>query len=498
MSRLTYEYWRAKARDVQFRNLAFIDGSARTAQSGHTYGITNPATGRRLTEVAACDRVDADLAVSSARNAFESGVWSGLAPSDRKVVIMRMSALIMEHREELALLECLDMGKPVMDAYNVDIPGAAATLAWYGEVADKIYDEVAPTGPGAVAMISREPIGVVAAVVPWNFPLDLAVWKLGPALAAGNSIIVKPAEQTPHSVLRLAELAIEAGIPEGVFNVTPGLGQDIGQALGRHNGIDCLTFTGSTPTGKKLLKYSAESNMKPVWLELGGKSPNLIFSDCGDMEKAADMAAFGIFANQGEVCSAVSRLLVENTIKEEFLELLVERASRVVMGDPLDPSTTMGPVAGSEQAEKVERLIQKGKDEGARLTYGGSRRVINGSDLFIEPTIFDGVCNTMTIAREEIFGPVLSVIGFDTEQQAIEIANDTPYGLAAAVWTDDLSRAHQVAGRLRAGTVSVNTVDALSPMTPFGGFKQSGFGRDLSVHAFDKFTQLKTTWIQLK
>lgn len=498
MSRLTYEYWQAKACAIHFRNLAFIDGSAREAQSGRTYGIANPATGKPLADVAACDRLDADLAVGSARTAFESGVWSSLAPADRKVVLARMSALIMEHREELALLESLDMGKPVMDAYNVDIPGAAATLAWYGEVADKIYGEVAPTGPAAVAMISREPIGVVAAVVPWNFPLDLAIWKLGPALAAGNSVIVKPAEQTPHSVLRLAELAMEAGIPKGVLNVTPGLGQDIGQALGRHNDIDCLTFTGSTPTGRKLLAYSAESNMKPVWLELGGKSPNLIFADCDDLERAADMAAFGIFFNQGEVCSAASRLLVENAVKAEVLELMLERASRVVIGDPLDPSTTMGPIANSGQAEKISSLIQKGKEEGARLVYGGSRKMINGSDLFIEPTIFDGVCNTMTIAREEIFGPVLSVIGFDTEQQAIEIANDTPYGLAAAVWTDNLSRAHRVAGRLRAGSVSVNTVDALSPMTPFGGFKQSGFGRDLSIHAFDKFTQMKTTWIQLK
>lgn len=494
----SYEYWQSKALDVELRNEAFVNGSAQPANSGNTYEIVNPATGKLLASVAACDQVDADIAVRGARESFDSGVWSGVTPADRKAVIVRLSALILENRDELALLESLDMGKPVMDAYNVDIAGAAAILSWYGEAADKLYDEVAPTGSGSVAMISREPIGVVAAVIPWNFPLDLAIWKLGPALAAGNSVIVKPAEQTPHSVLRLAELAIQAGLPSGVFNVLPGLGQDIGQALGRHEDIDCLTFTGSTPTGKKFLQYSAESNMKPVWLETGGKSPNLIFADSEDLEKAADMAAFGIFFNQGEVCSAASRLLVESSIKDRFLELMVERASKVKIGDPLDPETNMGPIVNAQQADKIASYIRKGTDEGAQLKFGGDRKQLNDSDLFIEPTIFDGVDNNMTIAREEIFGPVLSVIAFDTEEQAIEIANDTPYGLAAAVWTDNLSRAHRVAGKLKAGTVSVNTVDALSPMTPFGGFKQSGIGRDLSIHAFDKFTQLKTTWIEIK
>jgi gamma-glutamyl-gamma-aminobutyraldehyde dehydrogenase len=339
---------------------------------------------------------------------------------------------------------------------------------------------------------------VVAAVIPWNFPLDLAIWKLGPALAAGNSVIVKPAEQTPHSVLRLAELAIEAGVPKGVFNVVPGLGQEIGKALGCHQDIDCLTFTGSTPTGKKFLHYSADSNMKPVWLETGGKSPNLIFSDCDDLEKAADKAAFGIFFNQGEVCSAASRLLVENSIKDQFLDLMLDRASKVNIGDPLNPATTMGPIVNAQQADKIAGYIKKGIEEGAILKFGGSRKQLNDSNLFIEPTIFDGVDNSMTVAREEIFGPVLSVIGFDTEEEAIQIANDTPFGLAAALWTDNLSRAHRVARKLKAGTVSVNTVDALSPMTPFGGFKQSGIGRDLSIHAFDKFTQLKTTWIEIE
>ena len=498
MGKLSYEYWQSMARGVELRNLAFIDGAAQPAKFGNTYEIVNPATSKILANVVACDQADADLAVNSARQAFDSGAWSNLSPSERKAIIVRLSALILENRDELALLESLDMGKPVMDAYNIDIPGAAAILSWYGEAADKLYDEMAPTGFSSVAMISREPIGVVAAVIPWNFPLDLAIWKLGPALAAGNSVIVKPAEQTPHSVLRLAELAIEAGVPKGVFNVVPGLGQEIGKALGCHNDIDCLTFTGSTPTGKKFLHYSADSNMKPVWLETGGKSPNLIFSDCEDLEKAADKAAFGIFFNQGEVCSAASRLLVENSIKDQFLDLMLDRASKVNIGDPLNPATTMGPIVNAQQADKIAGYIRKGIEEGAHLKFGGNRKHLNGSKLFIEPTIFDGVDNSMTVAREEIFGPVLSVIGFDTEEEAIQIANDTPFGLAAALWTDNLSRAHRVARKLKAGTVSVNTVDALSPMTPFGGFKQSGIGRDLSIHAFDKFTQLKTTWIEIE
>jgi len=453
-------YWQDKVSSLEFKNQAFIDGEFVNSQSAQTYCLINPATNTVLASVAACNQTDADIAVSNAREAFESGSWSGLSPSERKAIILRLAALITENCDELALLESLDMGKPVMDAVNIDIGGAAAILAWYAESADKIYDEVAPTGSSSVAMITREPIGVVAAIVPWNFPLDLAIWKLGPALVAGNSVIVKPAEQTPHSVLRLAELAIEAGLPRGVFNVLPGLGHEVGQALGRHEDVDCVTFTGSTPTGKKFLHYSAESNMKAVWLETGGKSPNIIFDDCADLELAADKAAFGIFFNQGEVCSASSRLLVQNSIKEKFVGLMVERAKDVKIGNPLDPQTTMGPIANSNQAIMISDYISKGSAEGATLLYGGEQLEIDGSDLYIEPTIFGDVTNDMVIAREEIFGPVLSVIGFDREQQAIDIANDTPFGLAAAVWTDNLSRAHRVAGKLKAGTVSVNTVDA--------------------------------------
>lgn len=497
MSEMTHEYWQSKAQNAVLLNQAFIGGEFTPAQSGNTYDVINPATGKLLAAVAACDESDVDRAVQSAREAFDSGVWSERTPAERKEVILKLSQLILEHKEELAVLETLDMGKPVMDALNVDMMGASAILAWYGEAADKIYDEIAPTANSAVAMITREPIGVVGAIVPWNFPLDLAIWKLGPALASGNSIIVKPAEQSPHSVLRLAELAIEAGLPKGVFNVVPGLGHESGKALGLHMDVDCVTFTGSTEVGKMFLRYSSESNMKPVWLETGGKSPNLIFADCENLDKAADFAAMGIFFNQGEVCSAASRLLVEKSIKDEFVAKMKERAAKVVIGDPLNPETTMGPIVSRKQADRVLSYITKGAEEGAELKAGGNSRTINDSDLYVEPTIFDGVNNEMSIAREEIFGPVLSVITFESEEEAIAIANDTPYGLAAALWTDNLSRAHRVAKKLKAGTVSVNTIDALSPATPFGGFKQSGIGRDLSIHAFDKFTQMKTTWIEL-
>ncbi|MEM8496595.1 MAG: aldehyde dehydrogenase [Pseudomonadota bacterium] len=497
MAGMNYQQWQAAAVEIELRNQAYIEGRFLDSCSGETYQVVNPAKSRNLADVSACNEKDVDKAVIAAKAVFQAGTWSQQTPSERKVIILRLAELILEHREELALLESLDMGKPVMDALNIDVPGAAAILAWYGEAADKIYDQVAPTGRGSVATITREPIGVVAAIVPWNFPLDLAIWKLGPALAAGNSVIVKPAEQSPHSVLRLAELATAAGLPAGVLNVVPGYGHVAGKALGLHNDVDAVTFTGSTEVGKAFLVYSGQSNMKPVWLETGGKSPNLIFADCNDLDTAADRAAMGIFFNQGEVCSANSRLLVENSIKQEFLKKIEERANQVRLGDPLDPSTTMGPLVSHEHAEKVLSYINLGAEEGAKLVFGGHRISINGSQAYVQPTIFDQVDNQMRIAQEEIFGPVLAVIGFDSEEQAIEIANDTPYGLAASIWTDNLSRAHRVAARLQAGTVSVNTMDALSPMTPFGGYKQSGIGRDLSIYAFDKFTQLKTTWIEL-
>ncbi|HHG5368206.1 TPA: aldehyde dehydrogenase [Pseudomonas aeruginosa] len=491
-------YWQQRAARQNFIDRALIGGKQVAASSGATFDAINPANNQLLTRVAACGVEEVNLAVSSARRAFNEGPWVRMAPVERKKILIRLSELLMAHREELALLDSLNMGKPVMDAYNIDVPGATGVFAWYGEALDKIYDQVAPTAPNALATITREPLGVVAAVVPWNFPLDMAAWKLAPALAVGNSVVLKPAEQSPFSALRLGELALEAGIPEGVLNVVPGLGEHAGKALGLHPDVDCLVFTGSTQVGKYFMQYSAQSNLKQVWLECGGKSPNLVFDDCQDLDLAAEKAAFGIFFNQGEVCSANSRLYVQRSIYDEFVERVIAKSRAWLPGDPLNPASAAGAIVDSEQTARIMRAIGEARDQGASLLAGGDQLTINGSSNFIQPTIFGNVTNDISIAREEVFGPVLAISTFDTEEEAIAQANDSIYGLAASIWSDDLNRAHRVARSLNAGTVSVNTMDALDITVPFGGGKQSGFGRDLSLHSFDKYTQLKTTWFQLR
>ncbi len=497
MPSLTFADWQQRARDLRIEGRAFIQGEYCAAAQGGQFDCISPVDGRVLAQVASCDLADAERAVASARAAFEAGSWAKLAPANRKAVLIRFADLLEANREELALLETLDMGKPIGDSLTVDIPGAARALRWSGEAIDKIYDEVAATPHDQLGLVTREPVGVVAAIVPWNFPLMMACWKLGPALATGNSVVLKPSEKSPLTAIRIAQLAIDAGIPAGVLNVLPGYGHTVGKALALHMDVDTLVFTGSTRVAKQLMIYAGESNMKRVWLEAGGKSPNIVFADAPDLQAAAQAAAGAIAFNQGEVCTAGSRLLVERSIKERFLPMVVEALKGWKPGNPLDPSTNVGALVDTQQLNTVLGYIDAGRQAGAQVLIGGQRTLEETGGLYVEPTIFDGVDNAMKIAQEEIFGPVLSVISFDSAEEAVAIANDTPYGLAAAVWTADLSKAHRTARALRAGSVWVNQYDGGDMTAPFGGFKQSGNGRDKSLHAFDKYTELKATWIQL-
>ncbi len=495
---MSQEDWSSLAHSLKLEGRALIAGQLCESATGETFQTENPATGRSLTAVASCQAVDVDRAVRSARDTFESGAWSRLAPAERKKRLVRLAELMQGHAKELALLETLDMGKPISDSVSVDIPLAAACVAWNGEAIDKLYDEIAPTDPSVTALITREPLGVVGAVVPWNFPLLMACWKVAPALAAGNSVVLKPAEQSPLSAIALGKLALEADIPPGALNVVPGFGETAGKALGLHNDVDALSFTGSTEVGKFFLRYAAESNMKRVSLECGGKTPHIIMADCEYLDDAVKAAAFGIFYNQGEVCNAGSRLLVHASLKDRFLEKLAAFSTRFAPGDPLDPATRMGAIVSRSQMDRVLNYIGIAKSEGASLRLGGTRERAESGGYFVAPTIFENVNNQMRVAREEIFGPVLSTITFDSEEEAIRIANDTLYGLAAAVWTRSIDVALRTSKRLRAGSVWVNCFDEGSIGVPFGGFKQSGFGRDKSLHAIKKYTDLKTTWIKIR
>ncbi|WP_413756104.1 aldehyde dehydrogenase [Streptomyces sp. MMBL 11-3] len=496
MTVVPYEEWLRRAKLLEPIGTHLIDG-ADEAGGGSTYPAISPRDGQLLAEVADAGPAEVDAAVAAARRAFDHGPWPRLAPAERGRILIRLADLLEERRPELALTVSLEMGKPVTDAHDIELRAVIGTFRWYGQLADKLTGEVPHTAPDALALVTREPAGVVGAVVPWNFPLTLAGWKIAPALAAGCTVVLKPSEHAPLSAALLGRAALAAGMPPGVLNVVNGDGPVAGRALGLHPGVDVLAFTGSTAVGRHFLHHSADSNLKRVWLELGGKSPNIVLPDAPDLEKAAATAAWGIFFNQGEMCTAPSRLLVHSSVAEQVTEAVVAHARALRVGDPLDPATEMGALAGEDHLERVLGHIRTAVDDGARLRTGGSRTLTGSGGVYLEPTVFDRVAPDGALAREEVFGPVLSVLTFEDLAEAVALANATEYGLAAGVWTSDLSTAHRVARALRAGTVWVNCYEEGDLTVPFGGMKQSGNGRDKSAHALEKYTELKTTWIQL-
>ena len=483
---------------LNFQTKAIIAGRSMDAVSGKTFETLNPANGKVLAKIARCEKADADIAVEAARNAFENGPWPKMSPAERKVILQRFATLIEAHTDELAELEAIEAGKPISDCIEIDLPETVGTIRWHAEAADKIYDQLSPSGSGVVSMIVREPIGVVAAILPWNFPLMMAAWKLGPILAEGNTVILKPAEQTSMSTIRLAQLATEVGIPDGVINVVPGFGEEVGKALGEHMGIDCVGFTGSTEIGRMFLRYSADSNLKRVLLECGGKNPLVVMPDAADLDVVADHAANSIFWNMGENCSSNSRVLIHSSLKAEFIELLLERTRDWVIADPLDSACRLGPLIEEEHMKKVLSHIEKAKKEGAKLICGGNRVMAESGGYFVEPTVFDEVSPKMSIAKEEIFGPVLAILTFETPEEGLAMANDTEYGLTASVFSASNKTAHNAARQIRAGTVSVNCYGEGDISTPFGGFGLSGFGgRDKSLAAHDQYCELKTIWMDM-
>lgn len=484
----------AIAKKLTMPTQAFIDGAFRPSISGKTFQTTNPATGQLLAEISACDAQDVDLAVAKAKAAFDDGRWRNLSPSDRKTILLRFADLLEQHAHELAVMESLDSGKPVRECQNTDIPETIKTIRWHAELIDKIYDSTAPTGSDALALVVREAIGVVGLVLPWNFPLLMLAWKIGPSLAAGCSIVVKPAKETTLTALRVAELAHEAGVPSGVFNVLPGGGKDVGEPLGRHNDVTMVSFTGSTDTGRLFLQYSAESNLKRVVLECGGKNPAVVLKDVEDLEVVAQHIVNGAFWNMGENCSASSRLIVHADIKDKLLTHVGKQLSEWRMGDPLDPEHQLGSLVSKAHFDKVCSYIKQASDEKLAVVYGGGAKEGN----FVEPTVVDGVGNDSRLFREEIFGPILSVTTFTDIDEAIALANDSVYGLAAAVYTSNLNHAIRLSRAIRAGVVTVNCFGEGDVSTPFGGYKESGFGgRDKSIWAHDQYTEIKTIWIDV-
>jgi acyl-CoA reductase-like NAD-dependent aldehyde dehydrogenase len=487
--------WQERALELKPQSQLFIDGKFVDAASGKTFENFSPSDGHLICNVASGDVEDINRAVASAKKVFDSGIWREMNPRDKKAIMLRWAQLLGEHKEELALLEAIDTGRPISDALSVDAPNSTRVIQWYAETIDKTYDEIAPAPRNALAMVTREPLGVIGAVVPWNYPMMITSWKLGPAIAMGNSIVVKPAENSSLSALKMAELAVAAGLPHGVFNVVPGLGSEAGQALARHMDVAKIAFTGSGPTGRKMMQYAAESNMKQVSLELGGKSPQVVLNDCVDLEAAASTIAWAIYYNAGQTCNAGSRIIVEKGVKEELFAHLHKFLESFVVGNQFDPATQMAGLVSELQRDRVNAYLDLIGQDGEKLIFGGDKTT--GSDLLIKPTLIDNVKPDSRLAQEEIFGPVLVAIDAKDEEDALRLANGTEYGLAASVWTNNVARAHKFARKLRAGTVWVNTFDMLDVITPFGGFGASGSGRDKSLHALDAYSALKTTWVDL-
>ena len=486
---LTHEEYKAIEKSLDFPTNAFINGQFQSSKSGNTFETTNPATGKVIANIAACNSEDVDHAVTKAREAFDQGHWSKLHPSERKEGLIKLSKLIKRNIHELAVMESVDSGKPIRDCETIDLPETIACLLWHAEAVDKIYDQTAPAGEDALGVIVREPVGVVGCVLPWNFPLLMMAWKIAPALAAGNSVIVKPAEQTSLTALRLAELAIDAGIPRGVLNVIPGMGPDVGEPIGLHPDVDMVSFTGSTETGRRFLRYSADSNLKKIVLECGGKNPAIVLDDAEDLDLVAEHIVNAAFWNMGENCSAASRLIVQENIKDALLEKMLAHLRDWKTGDPLDPSNYLGSLVDSEHFKKVTSYLKNDN-----MITGGKTEKPN----YVLPTIFDNVNPNSKLAQEEIFGPILSVITVKTLDEAIAVANNTEYGLTASVFTANGKKAIRAARAIKAGTVTVNCYGEGDMSTPFGGYKQSGFGgRDNSIHAHDQYTELKTIWIDL-
>lgn len=491
---LTAAEYRAIAADLRLPTNAFIDGAFRPAVSGKTFKTVNPATGKVLAEVAACNADDVDYAVSKAREAFDDGRWRNFSPAERKEVLRNFAKLLERNRHELAVMESLDSGKPVSECQTVDIPETVNTIRWHAELIDKLYDNTAPAGKDALTMVVREPVGVVACVLPWNFPLLMLAWKIGPALAAGCSVIIKPAEDTSLTTLRAAELALEAGIPPGVFNVVTGYGKDVGEPLGMHMDVDMVAFTGSTPTGRRFLRYAADSNLKRVVLECGGKNPAVVLDDAEDLDLVAEQVVNGAFWNMGENCSATSRLIVHASIKDELLERIGAYMREWKVGDPLDPQNRVGALVSKAHFDKVSSYLDTVKNEKLSFAHGGETK----DGVYVVPSVVDGVTAESRLFKEEIFGPVLSVTTFNTLAEAVALANDTNYGLAASIYTGSLRNAIKLSREIRAGTVTVNCFGEGDITTPFGGYKESGFGgRDKSIFAHDNYCELKTIWIDI-